>query len=163
MTLWAVKAGLNGERENYNLLNNVCTFGWSQLPNLAELGTREGIQQVIQAALAAEGSVKAGSVRIYTKHAYSFALVIEPGDLIAMPLQSQGPVMFGDVNGAYGFNANAPGHIGPHLRRVSWYRPVPRTQLSAEVLRAIRQPQTLFEIRIDHAEEQIRRILAPRE
>ena len=134
---------------------------WRQLPDLAELGTREAIQRVIHGALAALGPVKSRAVRIYAEQAHNFAVLIRPGDSIAMPLISQGPVMFGNVDGAYEFNAAAPQHIGPHLRPVSWYPPVSRATLrSAEVQRAIRGPQTLFELRIDHAYKQIRTILA---
>jgi hypothetical protein len=88
MTLWVVKGGADGEREMYNLSHKVSTFGWIQLPDLAALGSLDAIRDAIRTAPTDRPGATDGAVTNWSAQAFSFAIEIEPGDLIAMPLKT---------------------------------------------------------------------------
>jgi restriction system protein len=41
MAIWMVRAGGNGEREEYALENGYAVIGWDEIPDLAPLDTKE--------------------------------------------------------------------------------------------------------------------------
>jgi restriction system protein len=98
----------------------------------------------------------------WTAQAISFAMEIEPGDLIAMPLKTtpERSVAFGDVRGNYAFGRGAPQDVGPHLRQIGSWRIVARNFIDADIRQSMRAQQTVFRPRVHAGEARIRALIA---
>jgi restriction system protein len=160
VTLWVVKGGDRGEREDYNQRNGVSTLGWSQLGDLEGLDSGE-IREMIRASLPERPD---RAVSNWAGQVFSFASRIESGDLIAMPLRGLASVMLGEVDGDYRFDPGILANnreIGPHLRQVSWTHRVAQADLGDDLLRSLGGgQQTVFQPRVPEAENMIRAVLA---
>ena len=48
MTMWLIRAGRAGEREQLALENNVAVIGWEELPDLATCATRDALATLLK-------------------------------------------------------------------------------------------------------------------
>jgi len=46
MSLWMVRAGKHGEKEDVALREGVATIGWNDVPDLSSIKTREELEKV---------------------------------------------------------------------------------------------------------------------
>ena len=47
MTLWLVRAGRFGEREQFAIEKNLAVIGWEDLPDLSKLGDRSELTDLL--------------------------------------------------------------------------------------------------------------------
>jgi restriction system protein len=156
MTLWLVRAGRYGEREDFALENNLAVIGWDNLPDLANLKKREDLSDL----LAAEYPDEKKKTRMnWESQIWPFVNGMDKGDLVAMPLKHRAIVVFGKVSGEYIYEPNNPGGFR-HTRPVKWYKEIPRNQIDQDLLYSFGAAMTVCTIHRNDAENRIRALLS---
>ena len=165
MAVWVVRAGENGENEQFALDHGYAVIRWVKF---------QGPIPVDKAAL------REAMSRAYSdagpsdfNQPWNFANKIRKGDLVVIPLKKRngrrvarpkadGEVAVGAVVGRY---EHAPdGEKGTkHRLKVRWInRGVPRARLPGDIAERVCYRQTVFPIELRDAEERIRKIAAGR-
>lgn len=155
MTLWLVRAGRDGERESTAIDNNLAVIGWSDLPALTDVHTREDLRALMDATYPEES---AKTLTNWTSQVWAFRGRMEIGDLVALPLKSQPIVKFGRITGGYTYRTDL-GQITTHVRAVEWLKDIPRTQISQDLLYSLGAFMTVCRISRNDAEQRIRTMI----
>jgi restriction system protein len=160
MSVWLVRAGRNGEREDFALENSVAVIGWDELPDLAQVKSREKLAELIQQSYPDQRKM---AVANYVGQVWAFRGRIEKGDLIVLPLKIRSMIAIGMCAGPYKYEpANPPGSL--HTRSVEWVREdIPREAFGKDLLYSFGAFMTVCQIKRNNAEERIRAVLAGKE
>jgi restriction system protein len=126
MAVWLVRAGRRGERENFALEHGVATIDWHEVPNIANINSRDDLRSVMRQIYP---DAKPGKIQNYVAQVWAFADTIKQGDLIAMPLKGRSTVAFGEVTGPYAYRPENP-EGARHTRPINWKTEVPRSRIS---------------------------------
>jgi len=158
MTVWLVRAGVHGEREDLALENGLAVIGWSELPDLSLINSREELDSLLRETLPES---KRKSIPNWVAQLWAFSARIEVGDLVALPLKARSAIAIGRVTGPYQYRPDLPGDA-LHSRPVEWIRnDIPRSAFGQDILRSLlHAAQTVCQIRRNKAEARIRAILA---
>ncbi len=157
MTVWLVRAGVHGEREDLALENGLAVIGWSNLPDLSLVNSREELDSLLRETLP-ESQRK--SIPNWVAQLWAFSARIEVGDLVALPLKDRSAIAIGRVTGPYQYRPDLP-EDGHHSRPVEWIRnDIPRSAFGQDILDSLGANQTVCQIRRNNAEARIRAILA---
>lgn len=159
MTLWVVRTGRYGERENQALEMNQALIGWDALPDLSNIASREALNALIAEHYPDyDKKQRAG----YTGQIWSFIHDMEVGDLIFLPRNKRAALAVAEVVGAYQYDAEAPSYAR-HTRPVRWLRTdLPRGDVDQDILQSLSSTLTVFRINKDEAEARVRRVLTGR-
>ncbi len=152
MTLWVVKGGTNGEREERMLTNSVLGMGWEEVGDLGAFVSRDTLKAAYRTTYPADGD---GRVNNVVGQLWAFAHVINNADTVVVPLKSRGQIAVGSVAGPY----KETDEFGADMRHtvpVKWYRTdVPRTDFDQDLLYSFGAFMTVCTVRRDHAEERV--------
>lgn len=142
MKAWVVRGGGRGQDETDNLQRGRATIGWTELGDLTDLHDRDAVRARVASVY---GDDHPGRQANYTGQLWAFRKVIQPGDLILMPLKSQpGHIAFGRCVGDYGFDPAADPHRRSY-RPVEWQPDVvPRSVLQRDLLSMVNAAMTVF-------------------
>ena len=113
MTVWVIRGGRYGEREEEALENNVLTVGFGYAENLDGAQTREDVAKEIQGF---NPAATPSQIAAWTRQIWSFKTRIENGDLVVMPRKGQPYIAIGAIAGDYIFR--------PELQELRHGRPV---------------------------------------
>jgi len=131
MNAWLVRAGSNGEREEYNLANNVVGGGFKEVGDLSVYKTREEMFSMLESTFA--GSPKQ-RISNYRGQLWAFVNRIQVGDLVVLPLKGSPQLAIGKVTGPYEYRSNEPEECR-HCRPVTWLKvDIPRTAVKQDLL-----------------------------
>jgi len=156
MAVWLVRAGKNGQRQNFALENNCVVIGWDNCPDLRQFETREALDAAYT-ALKPEKSQN--FIRNHVGQLWAFARRIEQGDIVALPLKDQDAIAFGRVTGDYEYNEDNP-QGAKHCRPVEWLtQDLPRDRLEQDLLYSLGAFLTVCQIKRNNAEVRIRSLL----
>ncbi|MGD0856586.1 MAG: restriction endonuclease [Dehalococcoidia bacterium] len=156
MTLWLVRAGKQGEREDFAIQNNVAAIGWEELADLSAIQERAEVMDLFQKTFPDE---KPNTLRNWESQLWSFIHEINPGDLIGLPLKHRPVIVIGEVTGTYHYVKNNP--VGTkHTRQVKSWQEFPRNQFDKDLLASFRALMTVCRIQRNRAEERVRAMLA---
>ena len=111
--LWVVRAGKNGEDEDFVLSNATAMLGYHELPDPGQ-STKKAYVTTVQAETGWTGNQtanRAGQV-------WSFAHEIREHDIVVLPRKKKGPVHWGRVTGDYEYR-EVEGQ-DRHTRPVEW-------------------------------------------
>jgi restriction system protein len=156
MTVWLIRAGKFGEREDFAIEHGIAVIGWDELSDLSAVNSREALSEQMAEKYP---DAKAQTRMNWISTVWPFAKEMKPGDLVAMPLKNRGVVLFGEIAGDYQY---VPGNPGGHrhARPVRWADvEVPRNQIDPELLSSINSRRTVCRIRVDEAEKRITALL----
>jgi restriction system protein len=156
MTLWLVRAGRYGEREDFALENNLAVIGWDNLPDLSRLQGRVELAEILTKNYPDE---KAKTRMNWESQIWPFVKDFKKGDLVAMPLKHRSFIVFGKVIGDYQYQSENPGGFR-HTRPVNWFKEVPRNQIDQDLLYSLGAAMTVCTIRRNDAENRIRGLLS---
>jgi len=159
MSVWLVRAGKNGEREDFALENGVAVIGWDELPDLARANSREKLADMMQQSYPDE---KKMTVANFLGQVWAFRGRIEKDDLIVLPLKTRSMIAIGKCKGAYKYESeNPPG--ARHTRTVKWIREdIPREAFGQDVLYSFGAFMTVCQIQRNNAEQRIQAVLEGR-
>lgn len=48
MSVWLVRAGKNGEREEESIQNNITAIGWLELPDVSKIESRDELKSLME-------------------------------------------------------------------------------------------------------------------
>jgi len=156
LTLWMVRAGARGEREDFALQNNVVVIGWEELPDLSDVTSRDELDALCREIYP---ELKPNTVTNWVGQLWAFRERISVGDLVVLPLKTQSAIAIGEVVGPYAYNPEFPPDA-THHRRVKWLRTdLPRSALDQDLLYSLGAFLTVCQIQRNNAEQRIRAVL----
>ncbi|MGI6379257.1 MAG: restriction endonuclease [Anaerolineae bacterium] len=156
MTLWLVRAGADGEREDAALDNGLLLFGAPELPDLSRFGSKEEMRDLCAHTY---GITSPHSAANCAGHLWSFARGIQPRDLVCMPLKRRAAVAVGRVTGPYRYDADASPDMH-HVRPVEWLNTdIPRATLGQDLLRSLSSEHSVCRVRSENAEARVETIV----
>jgi len=153
MNAWLVRAGSNGERDDYNLANNVVGGGFKEVGDLSGCTDKDAMLQILDTAY--PGSPKQRTSN-YRNQLWALTNRIEVGDLVVLPLKTTSQLAIGRVTGPYEFRADAP--LGSrHCRPVEWTRSdLPRTAVQQDLLFSLGAFMTICQLSRNDAAARIK-------
>jgi len=156
MSIWLVRSGSRGERQDFALEQNTVVVGWDEMPDLAQFSTREAL---ITACQIAYPNAKPKTVINWAGQLWTFFKIIQNGDLVVMPLKDQDAIAIGRITGSYQFHPkNSSGT--KHTRSVTWlFQDMPRSKFDQDILFSFGAFLTVCQIKRNNAEERIKAIL----
>ena len=139
---WVVRAGRNGEHEQWNLEHGRATIGWAPIGDLSACSSRDDVKALVCAAYPDKSPTSQG---MQAGQLWAFRQSIQPGDLVVMPLKSrQGYVALGRCTGGYGYDPSADQNRR-HFLPVEWQsEPVAKTVLNDDLLATLNGMMTVF-------------------
>jgi len=156
MTLWLVRAGKYGEREQFAIEKNLAVIGWEEIPDLSKLEDRSELTDLLAYTYPAE---KKRALSNWEAQLWAFSKRMEVGDLVAMPLKHRAIIKFGYVAGDYKYEPANP--IGfKHTRPVNWKHDIPRSQIDQDLLYALWAEPTVYSISKNDAENRFKALLS---
>ena len=155
MPVWIVRAGKDGDRQEFALRESVAVIGHDTTPDLSRYETRDQFNEIYRKI---NPDAKPNSILSWAAQAYAFAKRIKVGDLVIVPLKGQA-VAIGRVVGDYEFRPDNPAGA-KHIRRVKWVaQELPRSRFDADLLNSFGSLLTVCQIKRNNAEERINSIL----
>jgi restriction system protein len=131
MTLWVVKGGRSGEREDRFVEHSVVGIGWDEMPDLSDYQTRESLKEKYREVYPGESEVKIG---VQTGQLWALSHVMKDSELVVVPLKTRGQIAIGRVAGPYRHTMEF-GSDMRHVRPVKWIRTdFPRQDFDKDLL-----------------------------
>ncbi len=157
MTIWVVRAGRYGEREELALEKGYCFIGWNDVSDLSKFKTKEEIKEHLEEAYPDN---KPGRIMNHAGQIWTFYSVIKEGDIIALPLKNRPAIAFGEVIGGYEYKSDNP-EDAKHCRRVKWLGdPVLRSRFDEDLKYSFGGAMTVFSVHRNDAEKRVRKIIS---
>lgn len=139
---WVVRAGRNGEHEQWNLESGRATIGWEPIGDLSGCSSRRDVQKLVDATYSDKSTQSRG---MQTGQLWAFRSSIQPNDLVVMPLKTEpGYLAFGRCVGGYGYDAAGEPNRR-HFLPVEW-RPerVAKAAIKDDLLATLNGLMTVF-------------------
>ncbi|WP_029421466.1 restriction endonuclease [Alicyclobacillus macrosporangiidus] len=155
MAVWLVRAGRGGEWESFALDNGLAVIGWSELPNLMDVQSRDQLYTLLEQTYPGE---KRNTLVNWAGQIWPFISVIQPGDVVVLPLKTRSAIAMGEVIGPYQYRTDLPLEAR-HVRPVRWMKELPRTAFDQDLLYSLGAFMTVCRIQRNNAEERIRALL----
>lgn len=153
--IFLVRAGRNGEDENYALENNVAIIGFTRYPSLSKVSSYEDIVSIIKNTTPEDSTYKIGN---FAGQLWAFAHVMHTGDIVVLPRKLTSQIALGRVTGPY-THANVNGEYR-HMRAVEWIRTdIPRSVFNQDLLYSFGALMTVCKITRNNAAQRIQAIL----
>ncbi len=150
--VWTVKGGRKGEREDRLLTHGLIGGGWEALPSLADVQTKEELDQVYETAYP-EASAKTRAN--YVGQLWSLIGRMKEGELVVFPLKTTGTIAVGRISGPYGHRDDL-GEDLRHVRPVTWVATdIPRDAFDQDLLFSFGAFLTFARVRRVRAEQRI--------
>ena len=116
--VYLVRAGANGEDEEYALDNSCAIIGYREYPSLE--GTKE-YDEILKIVTETKPELKPRAAGNYAGQLWAFAVAMKEGDIVVLPRKLTSQVALGKVAGAYKYVK--VGSQYRHTRAVRWIRP----------------------------------------
>ena len=156
MTLWVVRAGSYGERENFDIQNGVAVVGWDDVPDLKGYPSRESLYKSLLEIYPDE---KQRTLKNWEGMLWRFSREISIGDLVALPLKSRSAVYIGEVTGTYKYEPENP-ESAKHTIKVNWLKDFERKEFDNDLRHSLGSLLTVCSIKRNNAESRVRHMLA---
>lgn len=155
MTLWLVRAGRYGEREQMAREKNLAIIDWEELPDLSQLKSRQALTRLLAETYPEE---KNKTLINWESQLWPFVKSMQVDDLVAMPLKQTPVIVFGNVSGSYKYEPDFPAHF-KHTLPVEWKHEIPRSKIDSDLLYSLGSTLTICKITRNDAENRISALL----
>ncbi len=151
MTVWLIRAGREGEREDFDFQYGLAVIGWSHLPDLSTITDRQQLKELLdkhypdrpeQARINWEGQL------------WEFVKEMKIGDWVATPLKHRPMVAIGKIIGKYKHEPDYPVRF-QHTLPVEWITEIPRNRFAPDLITSLNSRKTISRIYKNYAEERI--------
>lgn len=160
MTLWMVRAGRHGEREQEALEKGFVAIGWDELPDLSKSNSKEELAILYRRLYP---NAKKMTVANEVGQLWRFVDSIKTGDLVVLPLKHRSAIAVGKVESEYEYHKDAGDGLH-HIRRVRWIKTeIPRSEFDQDLLYSFGAFMTVCQIERNNAEERVNAILKGRQ
>ena len=154
MALWLVRAGREGEVEDFAIEKGFAVISWDELPDLKDLRSREQLHAIMRDTYP---DAKPNTILNWTGQVWTFRSTISQNDHVVLPLKTRAAVAIGKVVGPYQYRTDIAESVR-HVRPVKWLRTdLPRSVFDQDLLYSLGAFMTVCRIQRNDAE---RRILA---
>ncbi len=148
MTAWLVRAGVNGEREDFVVANGCAGTGFDEVGDLTAAIDRSGITAAVEAAYPTMAPKAIGN---YAAQLNALRNKIVVGDLVVLPLKRTAQVAIGRVTTTYRYDSSVEPSLS-HTVGVEWMTTdVPRTAIGQDLLYSLGAFSTICEMRRNDA------------
>jgi len=154
MSLWMVRAGSHGEREEGALSNNIVIIGWEELPGLSKIKTKEELTELYNKVYPTAKKMEFAN---YVGQIWRFIHEIQKGDLVALPLKTQSAIAIGEIISDYEYKEIA--NNIKHIRHVRWLKIIPRSSFDQDILYSLGAFMTVCKIERNDAENRVKKML----
>jgi len=155
MSTWMVKIGRRGEHEELALEKNLTIVGWSSIPDLTKVSSRDEIVTILNEV---EPHLSPSTIQTYASELWAFRGRINKGDIILSPMQTRSAVAVGKITGDYSYRADLPDGAR-HTRPVKWIKEISRTALSKRIFSSFNSALTIACLDRRNVEEEVQAIL----
>lgn len=155
MTMWLVRAGKAGEKEQSALLNGTALIGWEEVPDLTSCSDRDELLGLLCVAYPGE---RRKTLASWQNQIWPIRETMQVGDLVALPLKARAAIAFGTIAGDYVYRTDLPGPP-QHSRPVRWLAQVPRSEFDPDMLFSFGAFMTVCRIGRNDAEARVRALL----
>lgn len=153
MTVWVIRAGKHGEREQWCLDNSAAGGGWDEVPDLTGCKSRADVRAILDSALP---GTTAG-LRANNAGQLWGLRNVQPGDIVILPLKTTKSLAMGICTAGYQYRPDAP---LKHVVSVDWKRDdVPRSAIKDDLLYTLGAIMTIFKASRNSAESRFRAVL----
>lgn len=153
--VYLVRAGGNGEDEEYALDNSCAIIGYREYPSLE--GAKE-YGDVFKIVTEAKPELKPRAAGNFAGQLWAFAVAMREGDIVILPRKLTSQVALGKVAGPYEYRK--VGSEFRHTRSVKWVRPdVARTVFAQDLLYSFGAFMTVCRIARNDAEQRVAAVL----
>ena len=151
--VFLVRAGRNGEDEDYALENNLAIIGLKEIPSLVDAGDYDEVAKLVIDALPHNKPRTNGN---FAGQLWAFRCSMQEGDIVVLPRKLTSQIAIGRVKGSYHYaKVNM---VLRHTRPVEWLRPdVPRAVFEQDLLYSFGAFMTVCNISRNDA---VQRVLA---
>lgn len=156
MTLWLVRAGRYGEREQFATEKSLAVIGWEEVPDLSKVNTRDELTNLLSDTYP---NKQRKTLINWESQLWPFANSMQTGELVAMPLKHRAIIKFGYVAGDYKYEPANPSGF-KHTRPVNWKHEIPRNQIEQDLLYSFGSAMTVCKITRNDAENRIKALLS---
>ena len=153
--LYLVRAGENGEDEEYALDHGLAIIGFNEVPSLENAKSYNDVSKMLEKAYPDK---RPRALANYAGQVAAFVLSMENNDLVILPRKLTPQVAIGKVIGPYEYRKiNGESR---HVRKVKWLRPdIPRTEFKQDLLFSFGAFMTICNITRNDAERRVNAIL----
>lgn len=154
--VFLIRAGRNGEDENYALDNKVAIIGFTRYPSLKHVQNYNDILTIIKEITPDLTPRTAGN---FAGQLWAFTLSMKEGDIVVMPRKQTSQIALGRIKGPYKYEL-IDGEYR-HVRAVDWIRTdIPRSAFQQDLLYSFGAMLTVCNISRNNAEQRIADVLA---
>ncbi len=157
MTLWVVKGGRGGLREQRFLERSVIGIGWGEVGDLSSYPDRDALKAAYRAA---HPSRSDGHVSTQVAQMWAFARRMKPGDVVVVPFLGRGEIAIGQIRGSYLWVPDSDADM-PHVRDVTWHvTDLPRLAFDQDLLHSFGGSVSVCSVSRNDAERRVRVMVA---
>lgn len=155
--VWVVRAGKDGEREEFSRNNGLITPGMDNVPDLTDLHDPKSI---LEGVVRQNPEYKKATAQNFASQANALRNRIKLGDHILLPLKTDRElILVGTRSGDYFFREDEPDSEKRHRLPVTWDGVIARKDLLPDLLASINGSQTIFEVKRNSALERLESVL----
>lgn len=156
MTLWVVKGGRGGIREERFRSRSVIGIGWGEVGDLSQYPDRDALRVAYRVA---HPERSAGHVNTQAAQLWAFGHRMEIGDLVVVPYLGQPEIAIGEIAGPYRWAPDGDPDM-PHLRPVTWHATdLPRVAFDPDLRYSFGGSVTVCSVTRNEAERRVRAML----
>ena len=154
--VYLVRAGSNGEDEDYALENGLSIIGFRELGSLESAKDYDDMLKLIKSGWP---NLKPKTAVHYAGQMWTFAIAMKEGDTVVLPRKTTSQIALGKVIGPYKYQK--VGNEFRHTRPVKWIRTdVPRSTFAQDLLYSFGAFMTVCNITRNDAERRVAAVLA---
>ena len=151
-TVWTVKGGRQGEREDLMLSQGLIGGGWQELGSLEGVESKDELISLYRRAYPEFSDKKASS---HIGQLWSLVSRMRDGDLVVLPVKTTGTIAVGRLTGPYEYREDSRDDT-KHVRPVEWVATdIPRDNFDQDLLYSFGALLTIGRVRRDDAEARI--------
>ena len=155
-TAWLIRAGSNGEREDFVLGHGLAFGGWDDLPDLSGVLSRGEMKGILRWLLPAKSKM---SVANYSGQLWALRAHVSIGDLVVLPRKKTRQIAIGVVIRAYWYR-NDPDPSRRHVVSVDWKRTdVPWEAAHEDLRNSLSSLRTIGAIKCDDGAQRLREMM----
>ena len=153
MTLWVVKGGPTGERDDRFLSHSIIGIGWAEVGDLSAYPDRETLKAGYRLAHLDRSD---GHVNTQVGQLWRFGHRMRVGDAVVVPLRWIREIAVGEIVGDYRWT-DSYGPDMPHVRDVRWIVPgAPRDAFDSDLLFSFGGSMSVCSVTRNDAERRVR-------
>ena len=158
-TAWLIRAGSNGEREDFVLGHGLAFGDWGDLPDLSGVSSRGEMKDMIRRLLPGKPKM---SVANYSGQLWALRAHVRMGDLVVLPRKKTRQIAIGVVTREYWYR-NDPDPGRRHVVEVDWRRTdVPWEAAHEDLRNSLSLPPTICAIKCDDAAQRLHELMTTR-